>query len=257
MHRDRPAAAERPNTAGCRTSPAGTSSARSSSWKLLGIVDQRQQVGERDELAVVQPAADEAGVAVAALLAVGDHVDVCAQLRVHAQPHGVVGGGLELVLRQPAFQMVMHRLHHPARPWPAAHAHHGQRRNRRSGGGLGQALTEASRFDGIERRSHRLDALRWRGARAFSQSALAHQERRGLATGAGHRHQLVARETAPGGQILLDGDLGGDDLQQAAARKRIDVTADHQQQAAAAVEIAPVEAGVRKEGVKRGRVHLQ
>jgi hypothetical protein len=43
--------------------------------ELGRIVDVGQQIGDRDELAVVEEAADEARVVVAALLAIGEDVD--------------------------------------------------------------------------------------------------------------------------------------------------------------------------------------
>ena len=222
--------------------------------EVFGIVDQRQQVGERNELAVVQPAADEAGVAVAALLAVGDHIDFRAQLRVHAQAHGVVGGRLELFLRQPALQAVVHRLHHPAWPWPAADAHHRQRRDRRRGGGLGQSLAEPCRLGGLDAAA----APDWRrgacaGAERSARAPLHTRNDVALPPAAATDTSSLPCETAPGGQVFLDRDLGRDDLQQATARQRIDVAADQEQQAAAAVQIAPVEGGVGSVGVEGGR----
>ena len=64
----------RPKTAGCRTSVAGTSSESSSFANFIGIVNQGKEVGKRNELAVVQQASDETGIAVAPLLTIGDHV---------------------------------------------------------------------------------------------------------------------------------------------------------------------------------------
>jgi hypothetical protein len=61
---------------------------------------------------------------------------------------------------------------------------------------------------------------------------------------AGPRHQFVLRHAAPGRQVLVDRDLGRADLQQAARRQRVDVLADQQQQAVAAVEVAAVEGDV-------------
>jgi len=92
--------------------------------ELLGIVDQREQIGEGNELAVVEPPADEARVVVATLLAVGDDVGARAELSVDGQAHGVVAGGLELGLAQAPLEVLVDRLQHPAGAWPAADAHH-------------------------------------------------------------------------------------------------------------------------------------
>ena len=78
--------------------------------ELLGVVDERQEIGQRDELAVVEPAAHEARVVVTALLAVGDHVDAGPELRVDGQAYGVVGGRLEVGVAQPALHVLVHGL---------------------------------------------------------------------------------------------------------------------------------------------------
>lgn len=57
--------------------------------------------------------------------------------------------------------------------------------------------------------------------------------------------QFVASQTAPSRQILADGRLRGTDFQQPAWLQRIDILTDQKQQAAAAVEIAAVEACIR------------
>ena len=49
---------------------------------------------------------------------------------------------------------------------------------------------------------------------------------------------------APGWQLDLNGGVGGKDLEEAAALHRVDVTADEQEETAAAVEVTAVEAGV-------------
>jgi hypothetical protein len=212
--------------------------------EVLGVVHQREQVGQGNELAVVQSAADEARIAVAALLTVGDDVHARVQLCGHAQPHCIVGSGLELFLLEAPFHPVVHGLDHPARPRPAPHAHHGQRRDRRSRGGLGQSVAEADRFGSVDQRLCRGRALCESGRSPLRQRSLADQERCRFARCGRHRDQLVAGEAAPGRQVFLHRDLGGQNLQQAAARQRVDVTADEQQQAAAAVQIAAVEADV-------------
>ena len=68
-----------PKTAGWRTLPAGHVERPQLALELLRVVHVGQQVGDRDELAVVEPAADEARVVVAPLLAVGDDVDAGAR----------------------------------------------------------------------------------------------------------------------------------------------------------------------------------
>ena len=101
--------------------------------ELFRIIDQRQQVGQWNQLAVVENAADEARVTVAALLAVRHHVDTGAQLRVDRELHRVVGGGLKRSVVEAAFHMLVDRLHHPARARPTADAHHRERLDRRGG----------------------------------------------------------------------------------------------------------------------------
>ena len=138
----------RPNTAGWRTCSAGTSRARSSSAKWSGSVDVRQQVGDRDELAVVQPGADEAGVVVAPLLAVGDDVHPGPLLGGDGQPDGVVGVLLELVLRRAgrtAARAAPARSHagRGQLPTPMT-ANGGSRRGRSAGGPVGRGPTSAS-----------------------------------------------------------------------------------------------------------------
>ena len=66
---------------------------------------------------------------------------------------------------------------------------------------------------------------------------------------------LVAGHAAPGGKLDLDGGVGGKDLEEAAALHRVDVTADEQEETAAAVEVTAVEAGVGLVYVTFDRVH--
>src|SRR5262249_19184279 len=101
--------------------------------ELLGVVDEREQVGERDQLTVVEPPADEAGVVVAPLLAGRDDVGTRAELRVERETYSIVTGGLELGLAQSSFEMLVDRLQHPARARPAADAHHREGADRRRG----------------------------------------------------------------------------------------------------------------------------
>src|SRR4030095_9114683 len=69
------------------------------------------------------------------------------------------------------------------------------------------------------------------------------------------RDQFVPGHAAPGGEVLLHRDLRGAKLEELAARERIDVLANQQEQAIAAVEIAPVKARVRLQGVPLDSVH--
>ncbi len=211
--------------------------------ELLGVVDERQEIGERDELAVVEPAAHEARVVVTALLAVGDHVDAGPELRVDGQAYGVVGGGLEVGVAQPALHVLVHGREHPARPRPAADAHHGQRadggggRGRRQRGGNDHGDAGARQHGGRRRRPC------GRRGRSSAQRALADEEA-ALAAGLGERHELVAGEPAPRGEIFLDGDLDRAELQQLAGDQRVEVLADQEQEPVAAIQIAAVEADV-------------
>jgi len=65
-------------------------------------------------------------------------------------------------------------------------------------------------------------------------------------------HEIVARQATPRREVLLDGGLHGVDLQELPRLERIDVTADEQQQAAPAVEVASVEAVVGPMRVDQG-----
>src|SRR5262249_22817049 len=83
----------------------------------------------------------------------------------------------------------------------------------------------------------------WRGGRCRprGERALAHQE--AARTPVTHqRHQLVVGHAAPSREIRLDRDLGGAELEELPALQRIDVLPDQEQEAVAAVEVAPVEA---------------
>jgi hypothetical protein len=89
---------------------------------------------------------------------------------------------------------------------------------------------------------------------ARGQRALAH-EKAALPVAPRDRHQLVAGHAAPRGEIFLDRDFGRGELEQLAVRQRIDVLADQQEQAVAAVEIAAVEARVGLERMALGVRH--
>jgi hypothetical protein len=68
-------------------------------FELLGVIDQRQEIGQRDQLAVVEPAADEARVVVASLLAIRHHVHAGPKLRGDCEARRVLGSGLERLVR--------------------------------------------------------------------------------------------------------------------------------------------------------------
>ena len=95
--------------------------------ELVGVVDHGGQVAEGDELAVVEEATDEAGVVVAALLAIGDDIDAGAALGVEGEAHGVVRGLAEGVVAEAAFEVVVQGLEHPAGSGPAPDAHDRER----------------------------------------------------------------------------------------------------------------------------------
>ena len=213
--------------------------------ELVGVVDHGGEVAEGDELAVVEQAADETGVVVAPLLAVGDHVDTGAQLGIESEADGVVGGLVEDAVVEAAFEVVVHGLEHPAGAGPAPDPHDGEGLDGGSGGGLGEQVRDGD-FDqgpgrgrGGWRRGGRL--TRGEGTLRHEVAALAARLRPG--------DELVAGHPTPGGQLDFDRRLGGLDFEQAAGGEGVDVAADEQQEPAAAVEVAAVEAGVGREGV--------
>ena len=138
VNRQRPAPAEAPEHGGMAHLGGGHVERSQLGLEHLGIVDQGQQVGERDELAVVEAAAHEARVVVAPLLAVGDDVDARPELGLHGEARRVLGRRLELRVGEPPFHVRVDGLPHPARARPAPHAHDRERRNRRRRGGRGQ-----------------------------------------------------------------------------------------------------------------------
>ena len=75
--------------------------------ELVRVGDVRQQVGDRDELAVVQSPADETGVAIAPLFAVGHHIDAGPFLGGDGQSNRVVGVVLELFVGEPPLKSLM------------------------------------------------------------------------------------------------------------------------------------------------------
>ena len=86
-------------------------------------------------------------------------------------------------------------------------------------------------------------------ARHAASKAPLHDEEAALAVATDDRDQLVAGHPAPGGEVLLDRDLGRGELQQLARPERVDVLADQQEQAVATVEVAAVEPRDGREGV--------
>ena len=95
---------------------------------------------------------------------------------------------------------------------------------------------------------HEAARRRRRALDPLGEPALA-DEKAPLPPAPDERDQFVPGHAAPGGEVLLHGDLRGAKLEELAARERIDVLADQQEQAIAAVELAPVEARVGLQGV--------
>jgi len=77
-------------------------------------------------------------------------------------------------------------------------------------------------------------------APSLFQRALAHQIGGSLASG-DDRQQRVTGKAAPCRQVFLHRGFGGEELEQATARQRIDVLSNEEQQAAAAVEVPAIE----------------
>ena len=77
--------------------------------ELVGMLDVGQQVDDRDELAVLKPAADEARVAVAPLLAIGHHINPGLELRLDHLGHSAVCHGLKLAVIKTPFQAFVKR----------------------------------------------------------------------------------------------------------------------------------------------------
>jgi hypothetical protein len=151
-------------------------------------------------------------------------------------------GRLELRLAEPAFEVLVDRLEHPARTRPAPDAHHrqradnGRRRGRRQvrGDGDGDRLARHGRQ---RRRAHASRGL------ALGQHALA-DEKASLLAPPDEGHELVAGHPAPGGEVLVDGNLGGTKLEELTALHRVHVLADQEKEPVAAVQISAVEARV-------------
>jgi hypothetical protein len=221
--------------------------------ELLRIVDERQQVGERNELAVVETPTHEARVVVATLLTISDDVDAGPKLGVNGQTHGVVAGRLELGFAQAPFEMLVDGLKHPARARPASHAHHRQRGDRRRRRGVGQRRGHGDLGRPVGGRRER------RGRRppsrlALGERALADEETPLLAT-PHERDEVIAGHPTPGREVFLDRDLRGAELQELAPLQRIDVLPDEEQEPVAAVQIAAVEPDVGLERMTVNGLH--
>ena len=124
MQRNRLAAADRAEHSRVAHVTRGYVKRTQFALEFFGVIHQRQQIGQRNELAIIQNAADKAGIAVAALLAVGHHIHTRTQLRAYRQLHGVVGRGLKRSFVEAAFHVFVYGLHHPTRTRPTANAHH-------------------------------------------------------------------------------------------------------------------------------------
>ena len=252
VNRQGPAPAEAPEHGGMAHLGGGHVERSQLGLEHLGIVDQGQQVGEWDELAIVEAAAHEARVVVAPLLAVGHHVDARPELGLHGEARRVLGRGVELRVGEPPLHVRVDGLPHPARSRPASHAHDGERRNRGRRGGRGQ---DGRNADGDRAPlGHEAARRRRRALDPLGEPALADQKAP-LAPAPDERDQFVPGHAAPGGEILLHRDLRGAKLEKLAARERIDVLADQQEQAIATVEITPVKARVGLQGVPFNGVH--
>src|SRR6266542_3248546 len=77
--------------------------------EFFRVVHHCSQIGERDELAIVEQPPDEAGVAVAALLAVADDIHAGSKLSFHRQPHCIIRGRLKLLFRKPPLEALVNR----------------------------------------------------------------------------------------------------------------------------------------------------
>ena len=161
----------------------------------------------------------------------------CASTR---QADCVVGGRLELRLAEPALEVLVDRLEHPARARPAPDAHHGQRAD---GGRRGRRRQVRRDGDGDRLACHGSQRRRAHASRglALGQRALA-DEKASLLAPPDERHELVAGHPAPGGKSSSTGNLGGAKLEELAALQRVHVLADQEKEPVAAVQISAVEA---------------
>ena len=231
--------------------------------EFFRVVHVGEQVGDRNQLAVVQQAADEAGVIVAALFAVGEHVHAGPLLCGHGQTDCVVRGRGELGIRHAAFEMVVERAQQPRRPRPASDAHHGQRGDGRRGLRVREAVGDDDFCNGLGDGRLLFSARAvlaaaflfagWRGVRwCRGLGCLGRFCRQGGRTFRDEEavpvslldvgYEIIAGQPAPRGQVFDDRRFGGQDFEQLAGRQRVDVLADEQQETVAAVEVAAVEA---------------
>src|SRR5439155_14312668 len=172
----RTAAAEWPPDGGMTHLGRGDVERAQLRFEFRRVVDQRYEVDERDELAVVEEAAHEARVVVTALLTVGDDVDTGADLRVDGEAHRVARRRLELVVTKPPLEMLVKGPEHPARPGPAPDAHDRQRRDRQRGRGWRQRGRNAHRHGRAADGRH-AHATRRRSRRdALDERTLTHEE---------------------------------------------------------------------------------
>src|SRR5262249_55763351 len=115
---------------------------------------------------------------------------------------------------------------------------------RRHGGrvisGGGKLRRNGRRLSGGERRGAGVHPLR-----PLNEPPLANEETP-LPAVLRPRNQLVPGEAAPGGKVFPYGWFRGPHFEEAAAVQGINVSADEEQKAAAAIEIAAVEARVRR-----------
>ena len=207
--------------------------------ELLRVLHVRQQVRNGDELAVLQPACDEARVVIAAHLPVGDGVHARALLCGEHQLHRIIRCGLEFFFRQPAGEVFVDRVKQPRLARPRPHGHDRKRRELRRGGRC-RELGRHRRGNHFLGDRHlralalllgallRCGLLRGRCFRGcFRKRPLAHQKApAGLVGFLDHVDQLVAGESAPRGQVDWHRRLIGDDLQQLAFIQRVDVLAN-------------------------------
>ena len=257
VRRDRPAAGQLPEHRGVTDLRRGDVERAELLLQLGRVVDERQEVGQRDQTAVVEAPADEVRVRVAALLAVGHDVGARPLLGRDGEAHRVVARGVEVGVREASLDVLVDRGDEPARPGPRPDAHRRERGDRRGRGGPGQRRGDR---DGRLRKSCKPGRASQGGCgcrlgrEALRQGTLAHEERPD-ARRPRPRHQVVPGQAAPGGEVLLHARVGRGELQEPAAGQRVEVLPDQQEQPAPAVEVSAVEPRVRGERVPVHRVH--
>ena len=212
--------------------------------ELVGVLHVGEQVDDRDELAVLEPAADEAGVAVPALFSVGHEIDARFDLGLDDLGHGAVGQLLEPRFVHAAFEPLVQGPQQPVGPGPAPDA---AGRERGDAGRSSLSCQPCRSFHGPRLRARdrrtRVGTARHRGSgNGRHETTLGDEEapafRFRVVPG---RDQLVARHPAPGRQVLGDRRLGREDLEQLPGVQRVDPAADLEQQPVAAVHVAAVE----------------